>query len=490
MSSQIRVDPGLLRQMAEELARAAQIMLGAATRIESEVGGASGYDGQLYAQVAGIAGGDSKAVILLAEELAQQCEDMKRIAEGFAEADSLEMSGRLVLAATIRSVVDDGYDTSAIPQWLMRRSRPPWINPRLWARLPEEDRLAILQSLERKWLDYVDGPMRGEYRPGTRFDEGFIIYLYLQGVISTTPAMGVWESAAQASGMTLAGYISVGTGIRQPQVEGWLRAAETHDFDPAIAVEEMARMTRTGGSVETYFDFEMEGNWTEADEDAIVGGMLMVSYALAGATLAADSPHTVFASVFDDVVFTLKEEGLEQSWYCSAGGYGWRCEPLARGRMSAELLAHELGHTFNARVNNRLTAEIQDSEDPVRQEQLLAQVPSMTPYGELGRTQIAAEIDGETVHVSGRPPAGGYERTDLGFASLGKPWQQHSIRWDEIGNTANEDFADMFLGWGFDGFGDDSAGEARYTWMEANMPEWIAQASEPLDLTWFDTADP
>jgi hypothetical protein len=46
----------------------------------------------------------------------------------------------------------------------------------------------------------------------------------------------------------------------------------------------------------------------------------------------------------------------------------------------------------------------------------------------------------------------------------------------------------MFLGWAYDGFTDDPAGDARYGWMENHMPAWIEQASQPINLEWL--ADP
>ena len=44
----------------------------------------------------------------------------------------------------------------------------------------------------------------------------------------------------------------------------------------------------------------------------------------------------------------------------------------------------------------------------------------------------------------------------------------------------------MFLGWAYDGFTDDPAGRARTEWMDSQMAEWIEQASQAIDLTWFD----
>ena len=69
------------------------------------------------------------------------------------------------------------------------------------------------------------------------------------------------------------------------------------------------------------------------------------------------------------------------------------------------------------------------------------------------------------------------------------PWQQHSIRRDG-GNAPGEDFADMFIGWAFRGFSDDPAGRARHAWMAQHMPEWIPQATGPLDLSWFEIPGP
>jgi hypothetical protein len=67
------------------------------------------------------------------------------------------------------------------------------------------------------------------------------------------------------------------------------------------------------------------------------------------------------------------------------------------------------------------------------------------------------------------------------------------LRWRRVGqggNAANEDFADMFLGWSYDGFTDDPAGRSRYDWMQGHLAEWIEQASHPFDLTWFGGGAP
>ena len=44
----------------------------------------------------------------------------------------------------------------------------------------------------------------------------------------------------------------------------------------------------------------------------------------------------------------------------------------------------------------------------------------------------------------------------------------------------------MFLGWAFDGFSDDEAGNARSEWMEDNMPDWITYGTEAYQETWLN----
>jgi hypothetical protein len=149
--------------------------------------------------------------------------------------------------------------------------------------------------------------------------------------------------------------------------------------------------------------------------------------------------------------------------------------------MSPQLVAHELGHTFNAMVYNNTRDEIRRLVGVEQLEDLDDELRLLTPYEELKDTQIVAQVENELLHVSGRPLGGGYERTDLGYASLGPPWQYHSIRFDSYGNTAGEDFADMFLGWAFHGFADDPAGAARHAWVANSMSRWIARATGPLD---------
>jgi RHS repeat-associated protein len=104
-----------------------------------------------------------------------------------------------------------------------------------------------------------------------------------------------------------------------------------------------------------------------------------------------------------------------------------------------------------------------------------AQRASRQPYHDLNAARITY-VDPDTnqvVPVAGGGWGTGYVRTNRGYVlTNGRtwPWQQNTSA------TANEDFADMFLGWAYNHFADDPAGAARYQWMAVNMPRWIALA--------------
>jgi hypothetical protein len=482
MTPKIHADPPKFHQVAEDLRRIAEELRQGGSKLLSATADARSYDGQYAPWVQSIASDGDHRTRTLSERIASLAHTLDRIAQAFEEADRLDHSGFSHLADQFRTVIESGYDLSSFPMWLIRGQCPPWIKQELWNRLPLDDRDAILSSVGEDWLGFAGS---GDYSHGTDQDiwNAFLVYLYFQGLVFKPPELDVWTSAARASGVDLEVYISEMTGIKQTRFEAWLRAAEAHNFSQEFAIQEMAAMAKAGESIEDHFGFSMEGNWTEEDEDDTVEGILMVSHALARVTPESDTPSEIFREMFGTPTFTLREEGETGTWYCTAGGYGAQCEPLARGRISSELIAHELGHTLNARIANNLGNGLdvhgEDRTEYFRRLQL-------DPYETLRQSQITAQVEGEETHVSGRNEMGVFERTDHGYASLGPPWQQHSIRWDDNGNTPNEDFADMFLNWAFDGFTDDPAGNARFEWMEENMPDWITFGTETFQETWLN----
>jgi len=117
---------------------------------------------------------------------------------------------------------------------------------------------------------------------------------------------------------------------------------------------------------------------------------------------------------------------------------------------------HELGHAFAQRAGGR-------------------------PYSDLMAAQIG--VNGEIIAGGGWLEKPGYQRTDAGYylsrntSNPRWPWQQnHCTKPGDGVLPQNEDFADMFLNWSHNHFTGDSYGAARYQWMNANMPNWMALA--------------
>ena len=486
---EIYVDTDQLRWQARNL----RVFLDSVRRAGSDIRTATlmaeGYEGQLRRQVMAIAGADEGLVRTLANDLEEMIQRLTQIVDAFEAVDSIRESNP-TLGGQMMRLIDGGMLLSSFP-WEYFQASPR--ERRLWAHEMGLHGLALLGTDNRQLRAFAGSALLPAGGSEADYWNAFLIFLYVQGTIQTQPPLETWRSAAGAAGTNLAAYVATATGLREQNVDAWLRAAQTHETGAEAAIEEMVEMARAGETIEDRFGFTMEGNWSEGDQDDIVEAVLMVSHGMAAATAEADTAAEVFRSVFDGVEITLGTDGPPDTWYCTGHGGEVACTPRAYDRISPQTVAHELGHTFNARVVNNLVSGIRGLQlDPSRTTELEEQVLNIRPYGELGSEEIVAQINGETIHVAGPPVPGAYQRTDLGYASQETPWQQHSLRWGDGqgGNAANEDFADMFLGWSYDGFTDDPAGRARYDWMEDHMAEWIDQASQPVDLEWFEAAAP
>ncbi|HKZ55514.1 MAG TPA: hypothetical protein VJ123_08555 [Anaerolineales bacterium] len=495
MGHRIVADPQEFRHVARMLDWMAEEMRLNGRSIYSLTWGQPDFEGQWAPWVQAIGAEAERRAQNLAQTNETYKEFLEKYADAFEAADLVEGRGYPGVAVAIRTMVEDGYDAERFPWWMVQRTRPPWIKLAVWNKLPWDDREAIWREMDGAWMGFANGTLKFKYGTADDLWNAFLVHLYMVGEGGEPPRLEVWERGAKAAGLSLEQYVSAVTGIKSERVHAWFAAVRTHELSLDDAVREMAAMAKAGESIEEHFGFSMEGNWSEEDKDDIVEAVLMVSHAMAGSTPEFDSATAVFRSVFDGIEFNLNDEGPERTWHCTGGGSAVACQPQARDRISPQTIAHELGHSFNARVVSHLNNGIRLMEGISNDQRtnFRDEVNDIRPYGELGTEEIVAEIDGELVHVAGRPPMGGYQRTDLGYASQETPWQQHSLRWgdnDPTGNTPGEDFADMFLGWAYDGFTDDPAGQARYDWMESHMAEWIEQGSGPIDLAWFRQAAP
>jgi hypothetical protein len=490
----IVVDTDTLRWKATLL----EVFLASIRRAQREISEATemgaGYDGQLRRQVMAIAGEDESMVRILASDLEELISRLRQITAAFEAADAIGVSDP-ALGGQFTALIDGGLLLSSLPS--MYRYGDPLLEleERLWLTHDPEQRALLLAGGVNGYLRaFARSPLFPTRGSEADYWRALQVFLYVNGATQAQPALATWQGAAGAAGLELDGYVAVATGVREQHVDAWFRAAETHAMGLDTAIGEIVDMTLADETIEQHFGFSLQGNWSEGDQDDIVEAVLMVSHAMASSTPAAEAANGAFQSVFGGIDFTLETGAAERTWYCTGGGAGMACAPGAHDRISPQTIAHELGHSFNARLANHLDGQIGElAISDLERAELVESARDLRPYSELSGEEIVAEVDGEIVHVAGRPPGGGYQRTDLGYATLGTPWQQHSLRWgggDPSGNTVNEDYADMFLGWAYDGFADDPAGDARYGWMENHMAEWIEQASQPIDLEWLADAAP
>lgn len=106
---------------------------------------------------------------------------------------------------------------------------------------------------------------------------------------------------------------------------------------------------------------------------------------------------------------------------------------ITGGQYTYQNAAHELGHAFAHRADRQ-------------------------PYDDL------------TAEWNANPNFPQRANNPHGFAGGFPGWQQSQ------GRTANEEFADMFLGWAYNRWGNNVAGRTRSQWMTTHMPGWIALA--------------
>ena len=194
------------------------------------------------------------------------------------------------------------------------------------------------------------------------------------------------------------------------------------------------------------YEVTLVGAWSEAGRHEIIMGVYTIGVSFPS---SAQTSSAAFSAFYDPLTIALTDAGSSGSYpVCVGSGAGVSCSG-GGGGISSRLISHELGHTFNATLENR-------------------GIPT-SPYGVLGRAQILDELG---FWVTGMLE-GDWTRGKAGYGSEGPPDLYHGPNWDDW-NTPNEEFADMFMNYVFDSFRRNAAGDARFSWMFANMPTWLA----------------
>ncbi|MCG2783910.1 MAG: hypothetical protein L6461_02280 [Anaerolineae bacterium] len=213
------------------------------------------------------------------------------------------------------------------------------------------------------------------------------------------------------------------------------------------------------------YGITFSGKWSQKDKLAALTGAIVVAGALSKYT-GVESISS-FKAVFGELTFARSD--LDPGYW---GEYGQGTITYYAGASQwTTLVAHELGHAFNARIANN------GGTTPYN---TLAIAGIWTADGE----QFAGNMTGYTVggtgatcgnsgaqqcfDQSGNPiPANHYYRN---------PLAGHSFR-HGFGDVSGEDFADMFANWATGGFLNNRYGNARSDFMTTNMAGWVNSAT-------------
>ena len=204
------------------------------------------------------------------------------------------------------------------------------------------------------------------------------------------------------------------------------------------------------------------GNWSTNDKLAALIGAIAVAGALAQPTGMASIVS--FKAVFGELAF-IRSNDNPGYW----GQYSNSTITFFAGaKQWTTLVAHELGHAFNARIANN------GGSTPYA---TLAKLGIWTSNGE----QIAGYKVGYTVLGTGTTCGNGSQQC---FDPEGNPIPENHYYRRNLGlgfihsndQSSNEDFADTFANWATRSLSNDGYGKARFNFMTTNMVEWVNSA--------------
>lgn len=193
------------------------------------------------------------------------------------------------------------------------------------------------------------------------------------------------------------------------------------------------------------------GRWEHSEKMTVLKGVDAVGQAMAKEL--GSSPPASFEKVFGPIEFRATT---------AIGGYygmSWGNVILIRPeKVTEKLIVHELGHTFNDQFwpNEVIFSPVF----------LLEHYGIYSPDGQL----ITGPVDGtyQRDNFQAAPENGYYSD------NYRKEFQWHPKTLSG-GNSASEDWADMFMNWVYRSFVPNKAGDARNSWINARLPLWLAE---------------
>jgi hypothetical protein len=181
----ILVDIDKLRSSAVEIDGVADEVNAAAVRAGKAALG-RGIDSRYAAQLAGKLEGYGVELLAQASSiisgLGEHATWLRDLAQRFEEADQAAVEGMDSLWAIAQATLVEYGESPYVSRWLLDGSRPPWMDPKLWRHLTEEDREQIIRELRWDWANFMAGRTEGSFRPAgygsSYYEEMFQIYLF------------------------------------------------------------------------------------------------------------------------------------------------------------------------------------------------------------------------------------------------------------------------------------------------------------------------
>jgi len=220
----------------------------------------------------------------------------------------------------------------------------------------------------------------------------------------------------------------------------------------------------------------MVGNWTDEEISATaktvrqIGGKFKEKLNSMG--YIAPNEAMAFLAVFGPMTFYYgdKDPGASKlnGYWGISGDHKITFLP---GKVTSRLVGHELGHELSHLLYDNLAGYVNIPDHPVSM--LIhtgvwvdGKFVTGNRYGSYDRNGGLSAKDGN-----------GYRSDDYHDG-----WQYHPRSMGADGNTADEDWADIFLNWSFNSFADNTHGKALFTWTDSHMDTWLKMAFAKKDL--------
>jgi hypothetical protein len=214
----------------------------------------------------------------------------------------------------------------------------------------------------------------------------------------------------------------------------------------------------------------LEGNWTDAELLAAAKAVYQVGQKFKDKLAAMGYPTVgvgeAFRMVFGDMTFYYGDKPAGalplSGFWGRSGAHNITFQP---GKVTPRLVEHELGHEFAFLLYDEKKGYAKLPHHPLSM--LINQ--GVWSNGEF----VTGNRNGSYDRNGGLSAADGNGYRSDNYLD---EWQYHPRSMGDDGNSADEDWADIFLNWSNDSFADNPHGKSLFDWTDSNMEMWLREA--------------